>query len=296
MTADQGETGWLFTKTLHDSRGRVSAQSPRFYGSVTDSELTRFSYDVLGRVVETNRPGNSGDVVTTAEHHGWETIATDALGRERNSARDARGQVFRVIEPRVVYGLTYNSDSPITVYDYDVFGNRTKIVDSRGNTMQWVSDGLGQRLSTTDPDAGQWSYRYDAAGNRLSTTNPNGAITYRYDDGNRLIGKDLDGDKVDDVELVYDIAALNGVGRLSRIINRTDGVTTTFAYDKRGRPIHEWREHRRTAMHAPVWLRAVRWCPRRRAAHELALRLGGSGHGDGDAGRTLDPLHLQPPG
>lgn len=168
---------------------------------------------------------------------------------------------------------------PVTQYEYDANGNRTKITDAlshvtvqsydalnrmkqttdaaNGNT-QYVYDTLDRLTSVTDPRNLNTSYTYDALGNLLTLNSPDtGATTNTYDESGNLKTK-LDA-KGQTTTYSYDALnrltqiqyadshvisysydqGVNGLGRLTGISDATG--STAYSYDDHGRVISDIR-------------------------------------------------------
>lgn len=135
-------------------------------------------------------------------------------------------------------------------YEFDANGNRTQVVETTplGNTTtNYVYDKLNRLTNVACSDGTFETYTYDSSGNRLSKTTQNGAISYEYDQDNRLIKM---GDGTSNTVLFYDRSG-NLVKKISptktvsygydydnRLISYADGTNTvTFAYDGSGNRI-----------------------------------------------------------
>ncbi|MES9946047.1 MAG: hypothetical protein ABW080_13905 [Candidatus Thiodiazotropha sp.] len=80
-------------------------------------------------------------------------------------------------------------NSVTEIFEYDVNGVATKIIDGRGNVARQAVDDFGRRLWRSTPDGGNTLYRYNAYGQVIAKVDESGAITrYEYDEKGRLIG------------------------------------------------------------------------------------------------------------
>ncbi|MCX6022687.1 MAG: hypothetical protein NTZ05_13340 [Chloroflexi bacterium] len=138
-------------------------------------------------------------------------------------------------------------------YTYDQAGNRTQGTDNSG-TSQFVYDELDRLKETRYPNSDTTAYTYDAAGNRLSMTRGGTATSYNYDEGNRLtmaggesVTWDSNGNQLSRGAVRYRYDSQNrliGVATAtqtidsaydgaSRRVNRSvDGAVTNFQYDE----------------------------------------------------------------
>jgi len=136
--------------------------------------------------------------------------------------------------------------SPVTQYEYDANGNRTKITDALSHitvqsydalnrmkrttnaasgNIQYVYDNLNRLVSVTDPRSLTTSYTYDALGNLITLSSPDtGTTTNTYDEaGNLKTKQDAKGQTT-----VYSYDALN---RLTQI-QYADGQVINYSYDQ----------------------------------------------------------------
>ncbi|GFO57426.1 hypothetical protein GMSM_44330 [Geomonas sp. Red276] len=160
--------------------------------------------------------------------------------------------------------------NPVTTYDYDNYGNRTKTTDPEGRATSVTYDDLFHTFPTEITNAiGQTTVREfnPANGQPTTVTDPNNFVTtYRYDAFNRLIKeiKPGDSDTFPTTEIVYSldgvppekvtvsrreksgsgnnldlIQFVDGFGKLiqtkSEYKNSSNRVTTDVYYDVMGR-------------------------------------------------------------
>ena len=94
-------------------------------------------------------------------------------------------------EGRVIAQDDADSNTPLSYFSYSESENNEFIVDGtdrNGNTVKYVSDGMGHLLSVTDQNGNTVKYSYDLKGNLLDETTADGYITvYTYDDDNNLV-------------------------------------------------------------------------------------------------------------
>lgn len=77
--------------------------------------------------------------------------------------------------------------SPVTQYEYDANGNRTKVTDGLGHATVSSYDALNRLVKVTDPASGQTQYGYDALDHLIQVTDPRSLVTsYAYDGLNNL--------------------------------------------------------------------------------------------------------------
>lgn len=169
--------------------------------------------------------------------------------------------------------ITVYATQPMTTYEYDANGNRTKITDplqhvtvqtydalnrmqqmtgaATGNT-QYAYDNLDRLVTVTDPRSHATGYTYDALGNLLTLTSPDtGATTHTYDEAGNLktktdaknqtttysydaLNRLIQTHYADNQVISYSYdQGVNGLGRLTGITDSTGN--TGYSYDDHGR-------------------------------------------------------------
>lgn len=207
---------------VYDNRGNLQKESLTYFTTGSGRTLatgdttlyTSYNYDAVGRVVlSTNSVGT-----TTNAYSNWKLTTTDANGKSKDFYKDAYGNLIQVDEHNL--GATYS-----TVYNYDYFGNLTKLTDALGNARNFTYDGLGRRLTaqdlhnSADSIFGVWKYIYDNAGNLISLTDPkNQTVNYSFDALNRKTNENYTGNAGVEATFIYD-SGLNGNGRLWKSVS-----------------------------------------------------------------------------
>ncbi|MEI8257311.1 MAG: hypothetical protein WCJ30_16680, partial [Deltaproteobacteria bacterium] len=269
----------------YDSRGRVIERGqpwftlggPEVPGLGPMTNATRIRYDGFSRVTRTEYPSDTDAMNVTSTDYRMASgavmldpppgmpamvemiVATDQLGRQRTTLRDASGRTRRVVEHNHVDGGT-GSEALYTDYLYDLLGRLTTVRERGAARVDHplaahettvAYDSLGRRTHIVSPDTGDTEYRFDARGNLAERITPNlrtggapdgrgsrGAIAYAYDDGGRLTRityPDLaDGTAQVPTVLTYGgpRAAGNGAGRVT---SRSDeSGLTVFRYGALG--------------------------------------------------------------
>jgi len=215
---------------VFDSRGNVSEKYlPYFVSASSDYSPPNysrpkfsFSYDTLGRLIQTTNADNTS---ATLQYSDWVTIATDENGHAQTNSMDVYGRVIKVEEHN--QGATYT-----TTYEYDAQDNLVKVTDDQANITQIWYDSLGRKLKMDDPDMGLWQYEYDDLGNLTKQIDAKGQeLTFSYDIINRLTekGNQLATYHYDDASKDY------CTGRLSMVDDQSGA--TEFYYDQLGREI-----------------------------------------------------------
>ena len=94
-------------------------------------------------------------------------------------------------EGRVVAQDDADPNTPLSYFSYSESENNEFIADGtdrNGNTVKYVSDGMGHLLSVTDQNGNTVKYSYDLKGNLLDETTADGYTTvYSYDNDNNLV-------------------------------------------------------------------------------------------------------------
>ena len=228
-----------------------------------------FNYDTQGRLTEeTNAQGQKA--IYQYDNAGNRIYAKDFSGRsETYYTYDRCNQLTKKTEigfDGITQEFSYAYDEkhhPVlridpngntTQYQYDLFGNRTKITDSEGHETTSQYDPLGNETHHIDEDCHETITTYNAHGKKLRIQHPNGGIeinTYRpdgsleshedplgmityeqYDALGRLIKRQ----KQDAIETyTYDGSFLTSQ-------TNAEGITTHYRYDQSGRKISETTE------------------------------------------------------
>ncbi len=158
-----------------------------FNDAVDSVAPTKLSYDVLDRTTSTVIP--NGATATLAYDFGsdrsgatmFETVATDANGKQRRTYADVRKLTTSVKE----FNPAGNQPVIWTSYGYDALGQLTTVVDDHNNTTRSAYDNLGRRTIVDGPDSGRTETRYDLASNVVAKVTANlragnKAIQYDY--------------------------------------------------------------------------------------------------------------------
>jgi YD repeat-containing protein len=203
------------TSNTYDSYGELASQ--------TDAEgtLTQYTYDGLGRVLQTTVAAGTGDARTTSATYdafGNQASTTDGMGNvttstydmdgNRTSFTDALGNTtWYVYDPngRLVYTIrgvadasgTQNALGEVSETDYDTFGDvsSTEIYSGRipvGTGFVPTLAGVGSAVSAIADDSddldGNITYQYDLEGNVIYKQDGNDdGINYSYDGFNDLV-------------------------------------------------------------------------------------------------------------
>ena len=182
-------------RLVYDAFGRAIAQyypvtealgNPGVFNEAYDSIApTRTVYDVLDRSTRVVLPDNTATAMAYgfgADRRGltqFQTVVTDANGKQKISTRDVREQITAVQE--------FNAGQAIwTSYRYDPLQQIVEVTDDRGHVTRADYDALGRCIALDNPDTGKTESDYDLAGNLVAKVTANlraegKAIRYSYD-------------------------------------------------------------------------------------------------------------------
>ncbi|MEO7272685.1 MAG: Calx-beta domain-containing protein [Vicinamibacterales bacterium] len=208
------------TRVERDACGRTTFSSAP-YTAGAGTRGTQVEYDALGRVTRSTDPAGAQ---TQSSYDGAHVARVDAQGHGTQFKYMAfgspgSGRLTSVIDAKNV----------TTSYEYDVFGNLTKVAGPLpGLTRTWTRDNRGLPSSDTQPESGTTTHEYNAVGSVTKRTDANGQeTTFVYDTDNRMVTRNAPG-TVDDLTAVYD-----GAGRVASLTG--GGATTIYTYDPKGR-------------------------------------------------------------
>ncbi len=219
-----------YLESVTDNLGNEITYTYDAMGNLTD-EQTYDPYSVLTRSMEyaygvddrlENITNGTVDTTLAIDLMGNLTSETDGLQNVTQYTFDALNRM----------GQTTDALSGVAEYDYDAHDNVTSVDAPNGATTSFVYDDLDNLTSEASPDRGLTSYTYDAAGNRLTATDARSIIaTYTYDVLNRIASISYP-TTAENVTYGYDVAASNGIGRLTSITDQSG--TTSYTYDEFG--------------------------------------------------------------
>ena len=188
--------------SVGDGNGRITSITYEndLIKSVTNplGETVVYTYDANNRLVTSALDGNSPYVTNTYDEEGRVLTQDDA-----------------------------DPDTPLSYFSYSESENNEFIVDGierNGNTVKYVSDGMGHLLSVTDQNNNTVKYSYDLKGNLLDETTADGKTTvYTYDDDNNLI-------KVKDPSGYVTVMTYDGNGNILTVTG-PNGETNSYTYN-----------------------------------------------------------------
>ncbi len=254
-----GDLAWVtepsgrVTKYTYDALGRKLSETV-----VTDAypagTTSTFTYDKLSRVATLTDPAAT-NVVTSGKHQQKTTTTYDADGNVvRTEISDLLGgdatrvMAFELDDHGRPERVT-DAEGNETTYTYDVFGNKTSMVDANGNHFDYVYTARNMmaetRLRDWDDDGGDGdytvlqSYAYDMGGRLVRHTDSMGrSLIYQYygDDLVKSITlKDFhnpDGTKRD---IVVESNTYDGAGNVLTETSANGKLVTEYTYDAVGR-------------------------------------------------------------
>jgi RHS repeat-associated protein len=269
QTRCEGENAGQFivtgAATFNARRGKARSYLPYFAGRLDyappNPDVAAYSdlaYDATLRPTGTTNPPETEGGPRRASRTVYEPLVTRLFDEEDNTPgsphegtphiqyQDGLGRLTGVDE------MNRENDGAIgiypTRYQYDVYDQLTRILDSQLNQKSMRYDGLKRMVFMHDPDRGIMTYTYDAASNLTRTVDAKGQeIIMAYDGANRIQSEDyLDAaGRTPDVTYSYDsaivVAAGDGTsatsqqvkGMLSSVTDLSGGEV--LSYDARGR-------------------------------------------------------------
>lgn len=218
LTDPAGRTSsWAYQHSPENPRGLVS------HAHTPDAGESRFAYDSEGLIKARIR----GDGQTVRFVHGaFDTLRQiiDPLGATTQFAYDGAGRLAAITD---AVGQQWR-------FQYDPAGRLSAQLDWAGRETLYHRDVLGRIQSKRMPDGAEQRFEWDSRDRIVRVTAGEDAISYRYDDQDRLVGASTwimaDGAprRIADVSLAYD-----GKGRLAR--EEQNGIAVTYRYDDAGR-------------------------------------------------------------
>ncbi|MGI0150178.1 MAG: LamG-like jellyroll fold domain-containing protein, partial [Thermoplasmata archaeon] len=187
------------------------------------SNVTRWTYDVLGRVTREENSASQGTTILYVDENLYQRV-TDANGNARAYYRDFAGRLVKVEElgPSVA----------TTRYAYDEVGNLVSVTNALNQITDHHYDDLDRLTWTVYPDLrGETFAYYDSGALKWKWDRDNTVTWFYYDDLDRLTVTDHPG-TADDVTYAYD-----SNGNVLWVNNSVAQVG--YTYDVRNRPITE---------------------------------------------------------
>ena len=210
-----------------DDAGRITRITRKNdSGSDVETEIDR---DFLGRTTQITYDVNGADLTVTYDHDvsdkydnnaSYGVNVVDTGGVKTQYLYNSAGLLWKVVKDRD------GSDTTVTEFAYDAYGNLVELTDAEANSTTFEYDSLDRLTSVTDEADNEKSFTYYPDGSLASRTDQNGIVTeYTYDDDNRLYQIDYN----DSDETVTYLYAANGL--ITSITGSEDPEAITFTYD-----------------------------------------------------------------
>jgi RHS repeat-associated protein len=231
------------TQYGYDALGRIQTLTVKHPDDPSQDALTRFAYDVEGRVTQIIRPDN-GILAMDYDLAGRLTALRTGDGERIDYTHDAMGNILatsvkrsdgaqaRAIT-RVFDGLgriisETRGPGRTTSFAYDRNNNPVQMISPRGNVTLWSFDALDRLVTAVTPATGQISANFDARDNPVSFVDAIGIETTFIRNGFGDVLQEISPDRGTS-SYEYDAAG--------RMIAATDGrgQRISYRYDILGR-------------------------------------------------------------
>jgi len=208
------------TSFAYDPEGNlIAATDP-------NGNTTRFTYDARNRRTASTDPDGG---VTSFRYDSDDNLIflTDPNGNRTRFAYDARNRLVREEDP---FGEE-------TLFRYDAVDNLTRKTDRNGRVTELAYDAV-DRLTTetwrssSEGVANTIDYTYDKASNLISVLDSVSALTFTYDNRDRVKSVNNSGTpEVPDVLLEYSYDGVGNVLSTTDTITGGMSATTSYVYD-----------------------------------------------------------------
>ncbi len=190
-----------FTEQVIDPIQSVSRARYDESGNITElcgplGAKTSYTYDSLGRKLSESTT-SSGTVEYHYNSHGLMSELTNGRNQSKSFEYDSIGRIKSSTAPEGITEYTYDANGNVlTVKNelgtitrtFDALNRVKTYTDSRGNTVKYEYDEVGNLIKLTYPDNTAVEYTYDLNNNLTKVTDWAGRETvYSYDKNNRLI-------------------------------------------------------------------------------------------------------------
>ena len=196
-----------------DALGQVVA------ATTPSGHTTRFVHDRLSRVL-TERHDPDGAVWRWEHSPAGRLVATvDPMGARTSIERGPHGEETTTVDPL----------GRATGRELDDLGNLAGVTLPDGSGWRFVHDPLSRLTTTVDPTGATWRREHDAAGRLVAAIDPTGVrISVDQDSSARRV-------EVGDAD-ASSASGFDALGRLTSL-DRPDGSTAVWTYDRCGRPV-----------------------------------------------------------
>ncbi|VTQ53355.1 Cell wall-associated polypeptide CWBP200 [Campylobacter jejuni] len=214
------------TTREYDAAGRLAAQADAL------EQTTRYHYaDAHGdRVMAVELPDGSRQQLAWTDYHQLRRT-TDCSGHATDYEYDLWGQVTKITR----------EEGQVTRYRYDPRGRLTATENAAGEVTAYHYNAAGDRVRTVFPGGRQEDVEYDARGQRLRTLHGGLSQRFSYDAAGRVLS--LINENGARTQFVYDV--------MDRLIRETgfDGRIQQYQYSAAGELIHRLDGERATRWH-----------------------------------------------
>ncbi|MFG3610832.1 sugar-binding protein, partial [Streptomyces sp. NPDC047928] len=235
--------GRLITDTIYSANGTISRTNNAYYAAgdpqtvmyelASDFNVpnaTFYKYDGAGRILAETpyEAGTEKPEKATKYEYGFDhsTVIPPTGAAAQRSWTDANGRNVRVD----TFTNTARTTARSVTYEFNARGDKSKAVDSKGNTWSWTYDVRGRQLSATDPDAGTTFTTYDTLDRPVTFKTARGVTVWNgYDKLSRQTEQRV-GSATGDVltAATYD-TVIGGLGLPATETRYTDGLPYTLA-------------------------------------------------------------------
>jgi YD repeat-containing protein len=191
-----------------------------------------YLYDSNNRVTKQTAP-DTGETVFDRDSNGLVTREVNPRGHISLYLYNSSGQMTRMKGP-------YSGDEPTTfvAYEYDSWGNRTKVIDENTNSTTYGYDSY-DRLTSVATTAGTRSYEYDGVGRKTKETDPTDAYTEWYYDTRGFVTK-IAGSAAGGGGCSSGCGKASGSGQLGDYYYSDGGKLTKFVDLKSNETVHHY--------------------------------------------------------
>ena len=259
-TGLNGNTIRVFTE--YNANGQLYRISEPTFGAVADTWATTYTeYDPYGRPKTINTPAGqttmaySGTATTITSPNGTKQTVLNSAGQVQTSTVNEKTVMYDYYPSGLTRSVTADGGQAITM-QYDLQGNRTKLIDPDAGTIRTQYDGFGElilekQLVHNSQDSISTIHTYDATTGLLQSVVLNGETTsYGYDGNKRLStigisGKDMQTFTYDNMDRITNVneqigsqvynkqVEYDALGRTKKEIFPS-GYYTTNSYDVYG--------------------------------------------------------------
>ncbi len=228
---------YIYTVTEYNTKGQVYRISEPSTSS-SPSQWNTNSYDTNGRILGTTRPSGRNTTYSYSSNRVTNTTGGKTTWQETNSmglvttAHDNGGDIIYTYYPDGSVKTILTNGSTVSL-EYDLTGNKKKLIDPGTGTIEYTWNAYGQLLTQKNARNQTTTYNYYADGRINTIQHPTGEGTdvYNYNSNKQLAGITNSTTNINS-GYGYDI-----YGRIDSIAEYIAGTNfpTTFTYDEEGR-------------------------------------------------------------